>query len=300
MERLRLERGLSLRALAAALESTGRRIPVLGLQRFRQEGRRTDVDDLLAFAAVLGVTPDVLLAPPGDPPADHAALAAARQLAGWIGDLLAARGDPEAARDASEALGRSLRRIELEAEELLADVRRETLREEVSVSGARRPAIRDTVLEIRAETETIQYTVLRLRCGKCGHEREDRHRVHVPAAGLPADARYPAHTPLQAVRARLPDRHRASCPRWGSRGDRGALSAVLAMMLVLYPWGVMGMMLLPYVSGGASGALLELAAIGGLVLARAVKWGLGRAWPAVFGRPHPRTGRHRTDRRMSR
>ena len=51
--------------------------------------------------------------------------------------------------------------------------------------------------------------------------------------------------------------------------------------LVLYPWGVMGMMLLPYVTGGASsvnGAFLELAAIGGLVLAAVVKWGLKRAW----------------------
>ena len=58
---------------------------------------------------------------------------------------------------------------------------------------------------------------------------------------------------------------------------------------VLYPWGVMGVMLLPYVSGGASGDLLELAVIGGLVLAAVVKWGLKRAWHRLTG---PR-GRHR-------
>jgi len=39
--------------------------------------------------------------------------------------------------------------------------------------------------------------------------------------------------------------------------------------------------LLPYVAagpGGVNGALLELAAIGGVVLADVVKWGLKRAW----------------------
>jgi len=132
VEWLRAERGLSLNRLSALLEEAGRPVPPLGLSRMIKAGRRVDVDELAALAAVLGVTPDVLLAPlgerAGDPLPDHAAIDAARQLAARIGDLLAARGDPEAARDGSEALGRALRRVQLEAEELLADVRRETRR----------------------------------------------------------------------------------------------------------------------------------------------------------------------------
>jgi hypothetical protein len=53
------------------------------------------------------------------------------------------------------------------------------------------------------------------------------------------------------------------------------------------------MQLLPYVTtgpGGASGGVLELAVIGGLVLGDAVKWGLKRAWRKVAA---PR-GRHRS------
>jgi hypothetical protein len=48
-----------------------------------------------------------------------------------------------------------------------------------------RPAVRDTVLDIRSEVVTTEYTVIRLRCGKCGHEREDRTEVYVPAPGCP-------------------------------------------------------------------------------------------------------------------
>jgi hypothetical protein len=50
--------------------------------------------------------------------------------------------------------------------------------------------------------------------------------------------------------------------------------------------------LLPYVTtgpGGASGGVLELALLGGLVLGDAAKWGLRRAWRRLAA---PR-GRHR-------
>ena len=130
VERLRAARHLSLRQLSDRLGALGRPMMPSAVHAVTKGRRRVDADDLVALAAVLGVTPAGLLAPPGDPPPDHAAGAAARQLAGCIGDLLAARGDPEAARDASEALDRALRRVQLEAEELLADVRRETLQRE--------------------------------------------------------------------------------------------------------------------------------------------------------------------------
>lgn len=57
------------------------------------------------------------------------------------------------------------------------------------------------------------------------------------------------------------------------------------------------MVLLPYVvgnPGGVSGGALELGMAGGLMLAAVVKWGLGRAWPGAFGKPHLGTGRHRS------
>jgi hypothetical protein len=46
-----------------------------------------------------------------------------------IEGVLLAAGDPEAAQDASEALDRALRRVQIEAEELLADVRRDSRRD---------------------------------------------------------------------------------------------------------------------------------------------------------------------------
>lgn len=57
------------------------------------------------------------------------------------------------------------------------------------------------------------------------------------------------------------------------------------------------MVLLPYVAGGpgaVSGGVLELGMVAGLVLAGGVKWSLGRAWPAMFGQPQLRKGRHRS------
>ena len=58
----------------------------------------------------------------------------------------------------------------------------------------------------------------------------------------------------------------------------------------------------PYVAGGpasVSGGALELGVVVGLTLASCAKWGLGRAWPAVFGKRQPERppgGRHRSAR----
>jgi hypothetical protein len=52
--------------------------------------------------------------------------------------------------------------------------------------------------------------------------------------------------------------------------------------------GMRGMVLLPYVTGGAGGGLVELGVAGGLVLAASVKWGLKFTWRRMSA---PR-GRH--------
>ena len=75
---------------------------------------------------MLGVTPDVLLAPPGepaDPVPDHAAAAAARQLGERIGNLLEAAGDSAGREFAIRSVGRALQRVEIEVEELLEQAR---------------------------------------------------------------------------------------------------------------------------------------------------------------------------------
>lgn len=120
VERLRAERGLSHRKLSAELEKAGRVIPPLGVQRMLKAARRTDVDDLLSLAAVLGVTPGALLADPeAPPPPEHAALRAAAELAVRIGRLLAADGD---GAPAARRVSLALRRVQVEIEELLEEV----------------------------------------------------------------------------------------------------------------------------------------------------------------------------------
>jgi len=135
VERIRAERGLSLNRLSALLEEAGRAVPPLGLSRMIKAERRVDVDEAAALAAVLGVTPDVLLAPPGeaagDPLPEHAAASAARQLAARIEDLLEAAGDPQAREFASRRVGLGLRRVQIEVEELL---------EGPAETGSERPA----------------------------------------------------------------------------------------------------------------------------------------------------------------
>jgi len=132
VEQLRKDLHLSLRQLSNRLGEAGRPILPSVLHRLLQGRRRVDADDLIALAAVFGVTPAELLAPPGeaaaDPPPEHAAAAAARQLAVRIGELLEAAADPGAREFASGGVDRALRRTQIEVEDLLADVRREARR----------------------------------------------------------------------------------------------------------------------------------------------------------------------------
>jgi len=89
-----------------------------------QSVRRTDVDEMTVLAGVLGVTPADLLAEPGASAVqhpDHPAIQAAMTLAGHIKQLLGSAGDPEEAETLSGYVNRALRRLQVEAEELLAE-----------------------------------------------------------------------------------------------------------------------------------------------------------------------------------
>lgn len=63
IRRLRKERGILYTELADQLKTLGREIPTWGLRKIESGGRRVDVDDLLALAIVLGVSPASLLMP---------------------------------------------------------------------------------------------------------------------------------------------------------------------------------------------------------------------------------------------
>jgi transcriptional regulator with XRE-family HTH domain len=68
VRRLRRERGLDLRALADRLAEEGHPIKLGQLSKLELGDRRVDVDDLVALAVVLNVTPTQLLMP--EPPAE--------------------------------------------------------------------------------------------------------------------------------------------------------------------------------------------------------------------------------------
>jgi transcriptional regulator with XRE-family HTH domain len=63
IERLRESRNLSYAELSRRLDALGRPIAPLGLTRIRDRERRVDVDDLVAFALALDVSPATLLLP---------------------------------------------------------------------------------------------------------------------------------------------------------------------------------------------------------------------------------------------
>lgn len=130
VEWIRAERGVSARRLSALLEASGRPIPPLGIARMQQAARRVDVDELVALAEVLGVTPDVLLSPPETVRAARAPVPAvlreARNLVSCVEDLLGVSGDPEASGLAAGYVDRALRRVrvvQIELEELLEQVK---------------------------------------------------------------------------------------------------------------------------------------------------------------------------------
>lgn len=78
---LRRKRGLTQKDLSDQLTAAGRPILSTVISKIERGERRVDIDDLFAFAAVLGVTPAQLLEPPEDctvchgrPPAGFACL----------------------------------------------------------------------------------------------------------------------------------------------------------------------------------------------------------------------------------
>ncbi|GKQ35171.1 helix-turn-helix domain-containing protein [Streptomyces sp. A012304] len=66
VRRLREDRRWSYVELSERLAKEGRSIPVLGLSRLERGERRVDVDDLMALAAVFGLSPEQLMEPPAE------------------------------------------------------------------------------------------------------------------------------------------------------------------------------------------------------------------------------------------
>lgn len=63
IKRIRDDLGIPVTELSRRLESLGRPIPSLGLRRIEDGSRRVDVDDLVALAVALKVSPETLLMP---------------------------------------------------------------------------------------------------------------------------------------------------------------------------------------------------------------------------------------------
>lgn len=78
LARLRKARGMTIRALSVAVTEAGRALGPDAIAQIENAGkddwtghaRRVDVDDLVALAVVLGVSPSSLLLPPVDGPGD--------------------------------------------------------------------------------------------------------------------------------------------------------------------------------------------------------------------------------------
>lgn len=84
VERLRERRGLTYKKLSELLEATGRPIFPLGLSRLEKGERRVDVDELVALAAVLGVSPATLLFPRDADESDLVEVAPDVEQRAWI------------------------------------------------------------------------------------------------------------------------------------------------------------------------------------------------------------------------
>lgn len=68
VRRVRERRGLSTYQLSRLLQETGRPITPSAISKLERGDRRVDVDDLMALAVVLGVSPSALLLPMDDSP----------------------------------------------------------------------------------------------------------------------------------------------------------------------------------------------------------------------------------------
>lgn len=136
VERLRQDRNLSYRTLSDRLGAAGRPILPTVLHRMSQGKRRVDADDLVAFAEVLGVSPADLLQPGAGPAAEpHPAARETANLARRIEDLLAGPGNPGTSAALSRYVGRALRRVQIEVEELLEETAGKAGGDEGSRSG---------------------------------------------------------------------------------------------------------------------------------------------------------------------
>jgi transcriptional regulator with XRE-family HTH domain len=69
LARLRKARGLSIRQLSAALEARGRSLSPSGITRMEKAERHVTADELVALAVALGASPQALLLPLRDDPA---------------------------------------------------------------------------------------------------------------------------------------------------------------------------------------------------------------------------------------
>ncbi|WP_100524465.1 helix-turn-helix domain-containing protein [Mycobacteroides abscessus] len=98
---IRDARGISGAELSQAVDRLGRPIPLLGIQRIEAGTRRVDVDDLMAIAVALGVSPASLLMPlrndaPGSDrdsavprPGDEVQIKDLVSITGWHKDITA-------------------------------------------------------------------------------------------------------------------------------------------------------------------------------------------------------------------
>lgn len=125
IRRLRTDARMPLTELSADLGEAGRPIPVLGVRRIEDGTRRVDVDDLVAIAAALGVSPITLLMPVAD--ADETVTAttvgelSAHQLFSW---LRGAAPLPSQRETATQARTLPKWLIDEERKDIRADVRK--------------------------------------------------------------------------------------------------------------------------------------------------------------------------------
>lgn len=88
--RLREMQGITYTQLSKRLEAGGRPISPLAIRRIEETERRADVDDLMALAVALGVTPNTLLVPDSDSEQDQIPItglgltASSAVLWGWL------------------------------------------------------------------------------------------------------------------------------------------------------------------------------------------------------------------------
>ena len=107
---LRERRNLTYAELSRRLKGAGRAIPELGLRRIEGGHRRVDVDDLVAIAAALEVSPITLLMPQAADANEAAATSVGTVTAGKLWRWLAAE-TPLFGDTPSDALGFMLRSV---------------------------------------------------------------------------------------------------------------------------------------------------------------------------------------------